>query len=148
MSIQPPQPDPAGSSASTLDGSTGTFGVTIALPWTTPPMSMNDRMHWARKAKLTKQIRDLTKLLVSVNAVPKSDHITIGLHYRPRDNRRRDVDNLMPVLKACADGVVDAGVVSDDTPEFMTKHMPVIHRAVKGEPGEMWLEITGTEEVS
>ncbi|MFC9768634.1 hypothetical protein [Rhodococcus jostii] len=146
MSIQPPQPDPAGSSASTLDGSTGTFGVTIELPWATPPMSMNDRMHWARKAGITKGIRDTTHVLVQ--HLPKSGHITIGLHYRPRDDRRRDVDNLMPVLKACADGVVDAGLVADDTPEFMTKHMPVIHPAVKGEPGRMWLEITGTEEVS
>jgi crossover junction endodeoxyribonuclease RusA len=120
------------------------FDVDIKLPWTTPPLSMNDRKHFMARARLTRQIRDTTHVLVK--HLPKSEHITIGLHYRPRDNRRRDVDNLMPVLKACADGVVDAGLVADDTPDLMTKRMPVIHPAVKGEPGEMWLEIR-TEDI-
>lgn len=65
----------------------------------------------------------------------------VTLHYRPRDNRRRDADNLVPTLKALCDGLVDAGLVPDDTPNYMHKHMPVIHPAERGKQGIMWLEI-------
>lgn len=121
----------------------GTY--TIVLPWKRPLLSMNDRMHWAQKARLTRQVRDTTRLLAW--GLPRGlERIEITLHYRPIDNRRRDTDNLTPVLKACADGVVDAGVVADDTPQYMTKHMSVIHTADKGRPASMWLTITIPED--
>jgi crossover junction endodeoxyribonuclease RusA len=111
------------------------------LPWQKPLMSMNDRKHWSQRARLTRQMRETTRLLA--RGLPTElAHIEICLHYRPRDNRRRDTDNLMPVLKACADGIVDARVVPDDTPQYMTKRMPVIHPAEKGQPGSLWLTIT------
>ena len=50
----------------------------------------------------------------------------VTLHYRPRDNRRRDADNLVPTLKALCDGLVDAGLVPDDTPNYMHKHKPEV----------------------
>ncbi len=40
--------------------------------------------------------------------------------------RGRDVDNLIASLKSTYDGLVDAGVVSDDTPEYMVRLMPEI----------------------
>ena len=121
----------------------GTY--TIMLPWSKPLLSMNDRKHFMAKARLTKQIRETTRLLA--RGLPTGlERIEICLHYRPRDNRRRDTDNLMPVLKACADGIVDAGVVPDDTPQYMTKFMPHIHAAEKGQPGSMWLTISDIQE--
>ncbi|WP_244278017.1 hypothetical protein [Gordonia westfalica] len=65
----------------------------------------------------------------------------VSLHYTPRDVRRRDADNLVPTLKAACDGLVDAGLVADDTPDLMTKQMPTIHPAEKGERGRLWLEL-------
>ncbi|WP_162786781.1 hypothetical protein [Janibacter anophelis] len=41
--------------------------------------------------------------------------------YEPPDRRRRDEDNLFATLKPLADGLVDAGVVADDTPDLMRK---------------------------
>lgn len=38
-------------------------------------------------------------------------------------NLRRDVDNANGSLKSTYDGIVDAGVVLDDTPEFMVRDM-------------------------
>ncbi|MDV2475127.1 hypothetical protein F8M49_21135 [Rhodococcus zopfii] len=103
---------------------------------------MNDRLHWREKAKRTQHIR------VTVFALARQArvwigcaHVTVGLHYRPRDNRRRDADNLMPVLKAACDGLVDYGLTADDTPEQMQKLMPIIHPAEKGRPGSLWLTI-------
>lgn len=115
---------------------------TIPLTFTKPPLNMNQRMHWAQKAKITKAIRHEAMIRCRATRIRKANHITVQLHYQPRDNRRRDSDNLVPTLKALCDGIVDAGVVTDDTPDYMTKIMPTIHPAIKGQPGRMWLEIT------
>ena len=115
----------------------------LELPWTKPPMSMNDRMHWAQKAKLTKRIRAEAGILACRSRLPTGlDHVSVALVYRPRDRRRRDTDNLMPVLKALCDGLVDYGLVTDDTPQWMTKHMPRLDKTQKGAGGAMWLELT------
>lgn len=115
----------------------------VQLPWATPPLSMNDRMHWATKARITAGIRRDTHMLADDSQLPRGlDHVTVALHYRPRDRRRRDADNLVPILKACCDGLTDYGLVPDDTPELMHKHMPVIEEPLKGAGGAMWLAIT------
>lgn len=54
-----------------------------------------------------------------------------GNVYHPKrivvaDRRKRDEDNVVPTLKALCDGLVDAKVVKDDTPQYMVKNMPVI----------------------
>lgn len=87
--------------------------------YTKPPLSLNDRMHWRKKAGITKIIR----AGVADDAgrtVPACSAATVELHYVPRDKRRRDRDNLVATLKPCMDGLVDAGVIPDDTPEYLT----------------------------
>ncbi|QOH58941.1 hypothetical protein C6Y44_04080 [Rhodococcus rhodochrous] len=103
---------------------------------------MNSRMHWSKSSRITKQIRTTAWLLAKQSTIPTGcAHLTVGLHYRPKDRRRRDADNLLPVLKAACDGLVDAGLVPDDTPDLMTKLMPVIHAVEKGRGGALWLTI-------
>jgi len=115
----------------------------IDLPYTKPPLSMNDRKHHMARARLTRQIRSTTAWLAKQVKVPTgAERASVCLHYRPRDNRRRDSDNLMPVLKAACDGLVDHGLVPDDTPDLMAKAMPVIHPAEKGSEGSLWLTIS------
>lgn len=99
---------------------------TINLPYQTPPLTANQKTHWATHAQHTKNLRQTTHILAKHHKIPRTTHTTVTLHYVPRTNRRRDQDNLVPTLKPICDGLVDAGIVPDDTPEFMTKHMPVI----------------------
>ncbi|MGB3483991.1 MAG: hypothetical protein WBB07_17465 [Mycobacterium sp.] len=108
--------------------------IHIDLPWKRPPLSSNQRLHWAKKACITREIRQAAALL-SRNA-PRAERLVITLHYRPRDRRRRDRGNLYPTVKALVDGIVDAGVVPDDDTEHVSTPEPVIH-----EPGEaaLWL---------
>ena len=61
--------------------------------------------------------------------------------YRPRDKRRRDPSNLIATQKPILDGLVDAGLVPDDTPEYVNELMPKIVPPVKGEPSKCWVEI-------
>ena len=109
---------------------------TLWLPYATPPLTANQRLHWAAKARTTADVRRTAMLLARAAKLPQGvEHVTIELHYTPRDRRRRDADNLVPTLKAACDGLVDAGLVPDDTPDQMTKHMPVIEPPQREAPG-------------
>ncbi len=99
----------------------------IRLPWDRPPASANDRDHWRVKARKVADIRLAAVVGVGWFDVRPCDRIAVGLTYVPRDKRRRDPDNLVvPLFKALCDGIVDAGIVPDDTPAYMVRSMPVI----------------------
>lgn len=117
----------------------------IELSFPNPPLNLNQRLHWAKKADITRAIR----LEAALKTKPlrkqfEGQFFEVELHWQPRDNRRRDEENPIPTLKALADGLVDAGLAADDTPQDMRKHMPIIHQPVKGEPAKCWLEIRAT----
>lgn len=122
----------------------------LPLSFTRPPLSLNDRGHWAKKAAAVAAVRKEAAYRARATVPRNLGHITTRLHYLPPDNRRRDEDNLVATAKACWDGLVDAGIVPDDTSEYMTKIMPRIHHHEKGEKPRMWLEITttGSEDTS
>jgi len=100
----------------------------VRLPYTAVPLSLNSRDHWRERARKVAGIRADTTLGMLAQSVSWLDcrKVDVTLTYVPRDKRRRDADNLVGTLKACCDGIVDAGVVVDDTPDLMVKHMPVI----------------------
>ncbi|WKW86371.1 rusA-like resolvase [Gordonia phage Budski] len=116
--------------------------VIVELPYARPPLTENQRMHWRKKAAVVASVRQAVYVLARNARVPQNcAHVDVSLHYTPRDVRRRDADNLVPTLKAACDGLVDAGLVADDTPDLMTKQMPTIHPAEKGKRGRLWLEL-------
>lgn len=107
----------------------------------TKPLSLNDRMGWQQKHGLTKRWRAHAKTLARAAEIPTLDRFTAVLHYQPRDNRRRDTDNLVAALKPLVDGLRDAHVCVDDDTKHYTLTEPVIHPARKGEPGRLWLVV-------
>jgi crossover junction endodeoxyribonuclease RusA len=121
----------------------------IELPYSMPPLSLNQRMHWARKAKLTQQVRDDTKILVRAANIPPQERVAICLHYIPKDRRRRDPLNLVATLKAVEDGCVDAGLIPDDTPTFSEPTMPIIDEpnTGKGLMRRLYITITPVEPI-
>lgn len=102
---------------------------TFRIPWTSPPLTSNQRLHWAQKAKITRGVRGLTKVLV--RKVPDMDRIEVSLEWVVNTNHRRDTDNVVPTLKAICDGIVDAEIVPDDIPAYMVKVMPTIRHVRK-----------------
>lgn len=107
----------------------------------TTPLSMNARLHWAAKAKQTAELRENAETMARITRVPRNlGRVRVTLHYAPRDRRRRDPINLAPTLKAIQDGLVDHGVVPDDTPQFMESPMPVIHEPT-GKHGHLWVTV-------
>jgi crossover junction endodeoxyribonuclease RusA len=118
---------------------------TMPLSYTKPPLSLNDRGHWAKTDQHRKALRAWSCAAARKIGVPTGmGHITTRLHYRPPDRRRRDEDNLIATAKPLWDGLVDAGIVPDDTSEFMTKLMPRIHPPAPEGPA-LWLTIEGDE---
>lgn len=77
-------------------------------------------------------------MMTRIAGIPRRDmhKVRVTMTYLPPDKRRRDSDNLVATLKAVCDGLVDAGVVADDTPAEMEKVMPVIGEVLKAEKGK------------
>lgn len=141
--------------------------VRIDLPWARPPLTLNGGRGTTRGATFAhgRKVRDVRTTMLALAAaaeLPRGlDHITVQLYYRPRDRGRRDVDNLVATLKPLADALtpgrpariaktgrrlaaalIGYGMVPDDTPDYMTKPMPIIVPAERGLGGALWLEIT------
>jgi hypothetical protein len=117
---------------------------TITIPAVVDWLNLNQRMHWAQKAKLTKVWRTQTDLRATIEGLPKDlQHVHITAHVIKSTSRQYDVHNLMPTLKACVDGLVDYGLIPDDTNKHLTG--PDLRQGGKGEPG---IRITITEETS
>lgn len=114
----------------------------LDLSFNRPPLTSNQRHHWAVRARTVREVRSEVAWRAHATGLGTQQHITVELHYHPADRRRRDADNLVPTLKAACDGLVDAGLVADDTPAYMTKHMPVIHPPDPGRGPACWLTIT------
>lgn len=100
------------------------FSTTFRFDWTKAPLSLNYRLHKMQEAAIIKRIRG--EMATRGRALPAMGRCDVVLTWVVNDRRKRDEENVVPVLKALCDGLVDAGVVPDDTPAFMAKHMPVI----------------------
>ncbi len=115
---------------------------TIPLPYTSIPISLNDRDHWAVKARKVREVRDAVTWIARAGRFPKGlSHMTVQLHYTPAQKRRRDQINASATSKACVDALVAYGAVEDDSAEWVTDLMPVFH--LPGTPA-VWLEIEVT----
>lgn len=106
---------------------------TIRLPYQTPPLSLNRRLHWAREAATKQQLKFASYALARNERIPKLDKAIVTLHWVPKDNRRRDTDNPAPTLKSLIDGLVKAEVVVDDSSQYVQSSV-VIDPPSKSDP--------------
>jgi len=113
---------------------------TLALPYDKPPLSLNQRLHWAPKANLTKRLRTDVAVLARAHKIPALDRALVELHFAPRDQRRYDSDNIMASLKPAVDGLVDAGVLTDDD-HHRVRTMTVIDQPTRTQRGRLRLVI-------
>ncbi|GAA5132382.1 RusA family crossover junction endodeoxyribonuclease [Pseudonocardia adelaidensis] len=98
----------------------------LQLPWRTPPLSLNGRMHHMARARLVREVRETAGWLAQAARIPRAERVRVELRYTPRTRCRRDADNLVPTFKALVDGLVDAGVVPDDDDAHVERLMPTI----------------------
>lgn len=93
----------------------------IRLPYVAPPLSLNDRMHWAQASRLKIQLKADVYTLAMHHKLPKNvDQVRVTLVWLPKDRRRRDTDNPTATLKVCIDALKDYGLVADDDSTHVT----------------------------
>ncbi|QNL30260.1 RusA-like resolvase [Microbacterium phage ClearAsMud] len=99
----------------------------LRLDYERPPISENSRMNRYQRSRLVKELRTTAGWWARSLRV-RAEHVEVRLVWVVTDARKRDEDNVVPTLKALCDGLVDGGLVPDDTPQYMTKRMPTIER--------------------
>ena len=97
--------------------------------WPRPLLNANQRMHWRQRAEITRHVRNAARL--AFGTFPIVTKVRVVMIWIVTTGHRRDADNTVPTLKAICDGLVDAGIVPDDTPEYMEKVMPRIERGTR-----------------
>jgi Holliday junction resolvase RusA-like endonuclease len=104
--------------------------IALTIPLPPPELGGNKRGHSKHKSKYVKKYRSEVKLL-SKKAIMTLDKqivkklpfkvAVIDSRFYHSTNRRRDRDNLIHSLKSAFDGLVDAGIIEDDSNAF---HLP------------------------
>lgn len=99
--------------------------ITVVLP-TSHLLNLNAerRMHHHERARIVKHIRtEVAGLAASI--APLTSPVVIRVTYRWPDRHRRDsiVGNWTPLEKAAVDGLVDAGVIVDDSDAHVTQYV-------------------------
>jgi crossover junction endodeoxyribonuclease RusA len=103
------------------------YTITVLQPAWGPVSSAwlnaNGRVHWAHRARTTKGWRENARSacfpITYAVVKPALDraHIVATLHFG--DDRKRDVGNYAPTVKAVIDGLVDAGMIPDDNDDHL-----------------------------
>lgn len=106
--------------------------TTISFPRPTPALlSMNDRHHWRRRASDVKLWRRAAYFAARAYDQPPS---MVCVTLDVPDARRRDPANYFATVKPIVDGLVDAGLWPDDTPEWVTVVEPTLRIVGRGQP--------------
>ena len=100
--------------------------VSITLPLPPAALHAHAKGHWRDKTTATRRYREeayflaLIAMKESCGEIPKAEanepargRLSVAFYWP--DNRRRDTLNAIQGLKPAVDGIVDAGVLSDDS---------------------------------
>lgn len=93
---------------------------TVEMPAGIQLLTLNQRLHWATRARITHDLR-LAAFAMARNArIPTLEKARVTVEYQPpKVRRKRDAGNWAPSGKACIDGIRDAGVFADDDSEHL-----------------------------
>lgn len=93
----------------------------IEIPPRTVLLNANDTFkHWSQKHRVVKNLREISQQLATIQRLPQLERVLITGYLHPPNNQRRDPANWNLTLKACVDGIVSAGVLVDDSSEYVT----------------------------
>ena len=86
-----------------------------------PLLNVNDHhSHWSQRAKTVKALRKLAKDEFTWRDIPKMEKVKIRVTFYPPNNRRRDSPNVLyATSKPLIDGIVDSGVLKDDSDKIV-----------------------------
>jgi Holliday junction resolvase RusA-like endonuclease len=103
------------------------MAVRLVLPWPDARLLPNRKLHWAVKARATIDARSEARFVSEDWRNLKARELNVRIPrplllsctarvtFYPPDKRRRDLDNLLRACKPYWDGMVDAGLLVDDS---------------------------------
>lgn len=84
-------------------------------------INANQRIHWSRRALLTRAWRSAAAAWAHDAKLPRGlTSVAVVAYLRFPDRRRRDPHNYYPTLKAVIDGLVDYGLIPDDNARHLS----------------------------
>lgn len=115
---------------------------TLPLPYATPPLTLNKKMHYHKVAEWKRQIKGDVMLLARAARMPRNQlhRVLVQLVWTPSVKRPRDTDNPTLTLKPCIDGLVAYGLVPDDNHDVVESNC--IIREVVPRRGKLELVVT------
>lgn len=123
--------------------------LTVTMPLPSPLLTPNLRLHWAARARHTKQQREDAAWYVAVCGLPHTaighlsqftGRVRLDVTVRPRPRMKQlDADNCWSALKATLDGIADALDIDDKRFILGT----LVWSAAR--TGELFVTLTGEE---
>lgn len=121
--VSEPLPLPGGRSHTPAGGGTTPRMWRIEFPAGMELLTSNQLgASWQKRYRITKPIKDTAIWLARAAKIPHLDRATIVAEFRPPTGRRRvvrEAHNLGPSVKAAIDGIVQAGVLTDDSDRYV-----------------------------
>jgi hypothetical protein len=129
--------------------------ATFVLPYTEgPPLKSNRRLHWRAEHRIKADIRQVgriqaSKWLQAKRAegwmFPIGRTVQVRMIWSVPTKHRRDADAGQPTLKSYLDGIVDAGVLADDSWRHVRRAWCEIEHK-PDEPMKLTVEITEVDD--
>jgi len=92
--------------------------ITFKLPFDSPPLRSNKRLHHMAEHRIKQDIRQAGfiagRRAIMGSIAPITVPVFIRMVWSVPTKHRRDADSGQPTLKSWIDGIVSAGLLSDD----------------------------------
>ena len=111
---------------------------TLAIPGR--PISINKPMHWRRWAAETLYWRTTAEKVARTSKIPPLPRVKITACPWLKGRREQDVGACVRGVKGAIDGLVDAGILADDTPEYVLS-LEFLPAALQAETDELVLTL-------
>ena len=92
---------------------------TLTIPGELWTVNAERNRHWAWRSTRAKQWRSDTCWLAKAAHVPALTRARIDVQVEQAKGRLADVEAHSPAVKAAIDGIIDAGVLPDDSGEYL-----------------------------
>ena len=129
-----------------MPAATGLRTWTLTIPAPAIWLNANQRTDLRRQTPDRRAWRDAGRVYAMQAKLPNLQRAHILAELRFADARRRDVHNLYPTVKALVDGLVDFGLLPDDSHEYLIgpdlRYGPRVAKRPVGVSGEVVLTIT------
>jgi hypothetical protein len=102
---------------------------------TSQMLNANHRLHWREVASRKAVLREFGRLSLGRELTPVTDKVRITAEFKFPTVRTRDRANLHPTVKHLVDGIVKAGILVDDSDEWIDGPDIVISDEKSGRPG-------------